>query len=119
MLPKKSRLTVKDFSSKNNLIFKGFSDFFSISVLDDAKNSQGCRFACVISSSATKNKPKRNKLRRQVYEVVKNLDFGCNNKKPLKIIIYPKKEAFSLDLPTIKVELNDLASKALQRLKVR
>lgn len=119
MLPKKSRLTVKDFSSKNTLIFKGFSALFSISVLNDDKIGSGCRFACVIPASVTKSKPKRNKLRRQVYEVLRGYKPIFDVKKPLKIIIYPKKEAILTDFKIIKEDLNDLMDKALQRLKVR
>lgn len=104
MLPKRKKLRSDDFKEKRAVLKKKSSPFFSINFY--SQREKEARFAIVVGSKVTKNKPQRNLLKRRVYEVIRDII----KKRSIgeDVIIYPKKEAISLDYKAISIEISRL-----------
>ena len=97
MLPKKERLTKKDFIGlRPRIIFRG--SFVDIAY----SKSDITKFACIIAKKRLKKAVERNKVRRRIYSLLKNITLNS----PALIIIYPKTEALAVDVLKIKEEIN-------------
>ena len=111
MLKKSERQTKDDFKVRKQVLYRVNSGFFSISF--SPKRDDSARFAIVIGGSITKNKPKRNTLRRKVYSVIsvlKNKGIFMHD-----IVIYPKKEALNATFDVIMQDIANLTEKSLQK----
>lgn len=96
MLPKKERLTKKDFIGlRPRIIFRG--SFVDIAYV----KSESTRFACVIAKKRLKKAVDRNKVKRRVYEIVKKI----KPSSPSLIIIYPKTSALTTKITSIQEEI--------------
>ncbi len=97
MLPKKERLTKKDFIGlRPRIIFRG-------SFVDIAYNASltTTRFACVIAKKRLKKAVDRNKVKRRVYTILQNIQ----TKSPALIIIYPKTTALTVKQSVLRDEI--------------
>lgn len=106
MLPKKNRITRKDFPANNRQGFRVFSQFFTIVVYKEIKET---KISVVVSKKISKSAVVRNKTRRVFYEAVKVCLDEFN--KICVIVIYPKKESLSADFKEIVEELKKTLKK--------
>jgi len=107
MLPKKNRITRKDFPVNNKQGFRVFSSFFTIVVY---RATTETKISVVVSKKISKSAVVRNKTRRVFYEAIR----GCLNEfnKICVIVIYPKKESLPANFKEIVEELKKSLKKA-------
>jgi ribonuclease P protein component len=104
MLPKTLRLSRQDFLivKRQGKSFK--SKIFSLAASPNTLNTS--RFAVVTSTKLAKNAVVRNRLRRKIYEALKD-----TRSDKMDIIIFPRPEALKLSHEEICFELDSLLSK--------
>lgn len=96
MLPKSERLTKKDFVGlRPRIMFRG--TFVDIAVSSAPKS----RFACVIAKKRIKRAVDRNKVKRKIYNIIREV----KPKTPNLIIVYPKITALTGNYVNIKEEI--------------
>jgi ribonuclease P protein component len=97
MLPKKERLTKKDFSGlRPRVVFRG--NFVDIATAPTLIHS---RFACVIAKKRISRAVDRNAVKRKIYHSIQE----TKPKSPLLVIIYPKTSVVSTSYTQIKEEI--------------
>lgn len=105
MLPKKNRVSKKDFPSSKIKGFRGFSPLFSIVFYSNSsQKGTEARVAIVVSKKTARTAVSRNTLRRRFYEAI-GLFLPQLSGKIETIVIYPKKEAEKIDFGEIKKEI--------------
>lgn len=107
MLPKKNRISKKDFPSSQRQGIRVFSAFFSAVFY---KNEGEVRVAVVISKKTAKTAVLRNLLRRRFYHAIQENHGRFIQKGSL--VIYPKKEAGAAPFSVIKKEITEALNKA-------
>lgn len=96
MLPKSERLTKKDFVGlRPRIIFRG--TFVDIAVSPAPQS----RFACVIAKKRIKRAVDRNKVKRKIYHIIREV----KPKTPNLVIVYPKVTALTSKYSHIKEEI--------------
>jgi ribonuclease P protein component len=99
MLQKSERLTKSDFIGlRPRIIFRG--SFVDIAV-SQALNS---RFACVIAKKRIKKAVDRNRVKRKIYHIIRDI----KPKSPHLVIIYPKITALLSSYSHIKEEIRSV-----------
>jgi ribonuclease P protein component len=109
MLPKKERLTTRDIA----LLEKGRSVFgtaLSIRYIPTAAESSVKKFSVSVSKKVAKLAVSRNRIRRRVYAALR--DAGGKVKRPVYVMVMPKKECSFIPLDEIRRELGSLFEKA-------
>ena len=109
MLPKKNRISRKDFPSHNKQGLRVFSPFFSGTIY---QNENKIKVSVVVSKKTAKTAVMRNYLRRVFYT-----SMGEYTKSPLKgalIVLCPKVDAGKASFLLLKLEIK----KVLQLAKV-
>ena len=97
MLSKKERLTKSDFVGlRPRIVFRG--TFVDIAI----SQSQTSRFACVIAKKRIKRAVDRNKVKRKIYHIIREV----KPKSPNFVIIYPKITALNSNYSHIKEEIS-------------
>ncbi len=88
MLPKKSRITTKDFKGiKTRLVYRGA--FFDVSTAPILVGNSISKFACIVAKKRIRRAVDRNTARRKVYTLIKT---GVDTlKSPSLVFIYPTK----------------------------
>lgn len=107
MLPRRNRISRKNFPSHQAKSVRGFSTFFT-AVFYSTKNKES-RASVVVSKKTAKSAVVRNKLRRRFYEL---LGFYFKSMTPTTIVVYPKKEAQLAQYEVLKTELGEVIKKA-------
>ncbi len=98
MLPKSERLTKKDFVGiRPRIIFRG--TFVDIAVLPSSLS----RFACVIAKKRIKRAVDRNRVKRKIYHIIREV----KPKTPNLVIIYPKVTVLAGNYLNIKEEISE------------
>lgn len=96
MLPKSERLTKKDFVGlRPRIIFRG--TFVDIA----ASPAQLSRFACVIAKKRIKRAVDRNRVKRKIYHIIREVKPETSN----LVIVYPKITTLSGQFSNIKEEI--------------
>ncbi len=96
MLPKASRLTTKEFKGmKTRLAYRGA--FFDISV----SPALVTKYACIISKKRIKRAVDRNRAKRKVYSLVRDMVPTT----PASICIYPTKTLLTAPYPNLQEEV--------------
>lgn len=96
MLQKSERLTKTDFVGlRPRIIFRG--TFVDIAV----SKAPSSRFACVIAKKRIKRAVDRNKIKRKVYHIIREI----KPKSPHLVIIYPKITALTSNYSHIQEEI--------------
>lgn len=112
MLPRSRRVPTSSFQSKDpsKLQSKSFhGSFFSIRA-NRSTEPFPSRFAIIVSKKVAKSAVSRNKIRRRLYEAVKTV---IRDVKPgFVILIYPKKEAQTMDFRDLCKNVRDLLAEA-------
>lgn len=97
MLPKKKRLTKKDFNSlKTKVVFRGKYLDIAVSPQKETKTS------CIVSKKTLKKAVERNRVRRRIYGILRKE----TTKNPYFILIYPKQNALKAEYVDIKNEIH-------------
>ncbi len=109
MLPKKNRVSRKDFPVRNRQGFRVFSPLFSVTIY---QSEDSIKASVVVSKKIAKTAVDRNYLRRIFYEAVSEYIKG-SSKKAL-IVFYPKVEAQKTPFSVLKTEVE----KALRQAKL-
>lgn len=102
MLQKSKRIRRGDFAARGRQKLFVSSPLFSAIVYMN-KNPTGIRFACVIGGNITKNKPLRNKIKRQVYHLLR--PYTALLPQNADIIVFPQKEVLDTSFDSLKREL--------------
>lgn len=98
MLPKKERLTKKDFlETRPKVVFRGV--LADVSFLP--KVTEISRFSCVIAKKRVKKAHDRNFLKRKFYHLLRNYSL----KTPHLVVVYPKEAAVSASFTEIDNEM--------------
>lgn len=105
MLPKKKRLTTAEF----NRFFSSGKRFHSTSLQLIYSPHPTFHGSVVVGKKVYKSAVKRNKLRRQLYDLLRNQESGLETKGVF--IITTKPAAKEADFKTLKVELSNLLGK--------
>lgn len=108
MLAQKNRLKKADFEPIFKKGRKKFSHFFNLRFL--ANQLENCRFAIIVSNKISKKSTERNRIKRQIREILKeNLsNFKQNN----DIIITVLPPVLGSDFQEIKENFLNLAKKS-------
>ena len=108
MLPKKNRITRKDFPAPPKQGFRVFSELFSGMVYPE--KGQHIKVSIVVSKKTAKLAVMRNTLKRRFYAAIQpllsNMDQGA------LVVLYPKKGSEKTLVSTIKEELVAALKKA-------
>lgn len=98
MLPKQERLTKTDFVGiRPRIVLRG--TFLDISVIP----STASRFACVITKKRVKRAVDRNRIKRKIYAIVREV----KPKNPHLVILYPKINTLKGDYTHIQKEISE------------
>ena len=108
MLPKKNRLSRKNFPASNVRGFRVFSPLFSLVVYP---KSEGIYIAIVVSKKISKSAVVRNTIRRRFYALLESEIKGL---RPATVVVYPKQEAITSSPTVLRIEL----IKALQQARL-
>lgn len=102
MLPKRERLTKKDFSAltRRNMIR---NTLFDIGYLASNKT----KVACIISKKTLPKAVDRNKVKRKMY----NLFRECKPNKPYIVLFYPKPEVLYTPYLELKNKMSEIFAK--------
>ena len=96
MLPKPERLTKTDFVGlRPRIVFRG--SFVDIATVKAEKS----RFACVIAKKRLKKAVERNRVKRKIYHILRDIKL----KNPSLVIVYPKITVLSGNSSHIKEEI--------------
>lgn len=113
MLPKKNRISKKDFPSPQRRGFRVFSPFFSAIFYSHENSSKQNRVAIVVSKKTAKTAVSRNLLRRRFYNLIRpHLEKLL---VPTVIVFYPKLEAGKADFTILESEIEG----AFQQVKTK
>lgn len=112
MLPKKNRISRKDFPSHKMQGFRVFSPLFSAVFYKENKLVVESRASIVVSKKTAKTAVVRNKLRRRFYNLL--APHFKSVLAPFTVVIYPKVEAQKVE----SLILNGEIKKALRQAKV-
>ena len=97
MLQKSERLTKIDFVGlRPRIIFRG--SFVDIAV----NKAETSRFACVIAKKRVKKAVERNRIKRKIYHILKDI----KPKPPHLVIVYPKSNALVAKKNDISEEIS-------------
>jgi len=108
MLAQKKRLKKADFEPIFKKGSKKFSNFFNLRFL--ANQSGYCRFAVIVSNKISKKSTERNKIKRQIREILKeNLSNFKQNNDIIITVLAPVKGS---DFQDIKDNFVNLAKKS-------
>jgi len=102
MISKKKRLNRATFAEIIKKSKKIEGKVFSYR-LHFLKNGLKHRFSVVVSSKVSSKAVIRNKIRRQIYEILEKMTFS----KGVAIVVYVKKEALGLDYMAINKEISN------------
>ncbi|OHA80230.1 MAG: ribonuclease P protein component [Candidatus Yonathbacteria bacterium RIFCSPHIGHO2_01_FULL_44_41] len=113
MLPRKNRISRKNFPTHKARGSRVFSPFFSAVFYqnDDVEEKQS-RMATVVSKKTAKTAVARNLLRRRFYELF--MPYLKEMIRPTTVVIYPKSEAQKVPFSFLKSEIE----KALKQAKL-
>jgi len=101
MLPKKNRISRKDFPSHNTKGFRVFSPYFSaVFYKTEAKD---CRASVVVSKKTSRTAVDRNTLRRRFYDLIAS--YFKETPSPITVVVYPKIEAKKITFLALKSEI--------------
>lgn len=100
MLPRKNRISRKDFPVNNRQGFRVFSPLFSVTYY---KNEKEPHVSVVVSKKVAKNAVTRNRIRRIFYALTER--HLKNLKSPIMAVYYPKKESIGVDSQTLSQEI--------------
>ena len=104
MLPRKNRLSRKDFPSTSGGGVRAFSLYFSAVFYKSTKTIQKLsRASVVVSKKTAKTAVIRNLLRRRFYEIISL--YLETLVSPTTIVIYPKAGVQKIKFPELKVEV--------------
>ncbi len=107
MLPKKNRISRKDFPSYKAQGFRVFSPFFTAVFY---KTIQNTKVSVVVSKKTAKTAVVRNALRRKFYELF--APFLTTVINPTTVVFYPKAEAQKTPLSVLKAEMEKTLKQA-------
>lgn len=97
MLSKSERLTKKDFVGlRPRIVFRG--TFVDIAI----SSAPTSRFACVIAKKRIKKAVDRNKVKRKIYHIIREI----KPKTPNLVIVYPKISVLTSSYSHIKEEIS-------------
>ncbi len=100
MLPKKNRISRKDFPAYKAQGFRVFSSFFTAVFY---KTTQSTKVSVVVSKKTSKTAVARNALRRRFYELF--APFLNTITSPTTAVFYPKAEAQKAKFSDLKIEM--------------
>lgn len=104
MLPRKNRITRKDFPSRDMRGFRVFSPLFSaVFYQTSGKSSLQSRASVVVSKKTAKTAVARNTLRRRFYDLL--APYFKDLPVPTMVVIYPKIDAQKAPFSTLKSEV--------------
>lgn len=104
MLPKKQRLTTKEFD-------QAFKDGRGIQVADFAikkSKSDKSKFAVVVSKKVSGTAVKRNTIKKKVYNAIKNLSKRHSLAPQMSVIVFVRKDKSDTNIKDIEGEIKDL-----------
>lgn len=101
MLPRKNRISRKDFPSHSVKGFRAFSPLFS-GVFYPKKDGFS-RASVVVSKKTAKTAVVRNALRRRFYDLV--APYIKDSVSPFVLVVYPKAEAKAAEIGVLKAEI--------------
>ncbi|MBI5400947.1 MAG: ribonuclease P protein component [Candidatus Yonathbacteria bacterium] len=107
MLPRKNRVSKKDFPPPHKQGLRVFLQLFSVVVY---KNDTCPRVAVVVSKKTAKTAIMRNRIRRRVYSATSS--FYTNFAFSATIVFYPKKEVSTVLFSVLKTEIETAFKKA-------
>lgn len=112
MLPKKNRISKKDFPSYKNQGFRAYSPFFSAVFYQTGDSSVGSeiRAAVVVSKKTAKTAVVRNKLRRMFYSLLA----ACvkNTSTKTTVVVYPKVGSDKVEYVVLEKEVEKIFKQA-------
>lgn len=111
MLPRKNRISVKDFPAHKVQGFRAFSPFFSAVFYPlKREGSKESHAAIVVSKKTAKTAVARNLLRRRFYELLAPYfkDFSAVT----TIVVYPKAEAQKAEFAVLRSEIEKALKQA-------
>lgn len=113
MLPKKNRISRKEFPSYKMKGIRAFSPYFSaVFYKNDEKKDPNCHISIVVSKKTAKIAVDRNYLRRRFYDLIG--PFLGLTSDLFTAVFYPKKEAKDVSQDILKGEVE----KALKSAKL-
>lgn len=107
MLPKAERLTTKDIKA----LAQGKSVFGTLVSLRFLP-ADGTKFAVAVSKKVAARAVDRNRIRRRVYAVVRDVKLSIS--KSFFVMVSPKKDCLTAPKESIKEDINRLFNKALK-----
>ncbi|MDD5152531.1 MAG: ribonuclease P protein component [Candidatus Pacebacteria bacterium] len=99
MLPKKNRISRKDFPADQRKGSRVFSVFFSAVFYKTTKPES--HISVVVAKKTAKNAVTRNSLRRRFYSAIAKY----LTPNPVTAVFYPKKEAITADFKDLESEI--------------
>ena len=108
MLPKKNRITRKDFPAPPKQGFRLFSELFS--GLAYPEKSLPLRVSVVVSKKTAKLAVTRNTLKRRFYTAIQPLIENCT--QGALVVLYPKKGSEKTSITSLRGELAIALKKA-------
>lgn len=108
MLPRKNRISRKEFPSHNVKGFRVFSPYFS--AIFYKKEAGECRASVVVSKKTAKTAVDRNKLRRRFYDLV--APYFKTSSQPTTIVFYPKIESKPAKFSVLQIEVENAFKQA-------
>jgi ribonuclease P protein component len=109
MLPKTRRLDKKSFTKHFGEGFFVSSPTLSLRV-NPLKTHEISRFSVVVPAKVTRNKPKRNTVKRRVYTIIQS--FYPSLRASVAGIVFVKKEGLEIPYKALENELKMLFAKA-------
>jgi len=111
MLPKKNRITRKNFPDFKIRATRAYSQFFSGSLYKNETSSNTLsHVSVVISKKVAKTAVVRNRMRRRFYAIVEPLI--KNSSQPLSLILYPKAESLKVEFSILQANVITTLQKA-------
>lgn len=112
MLPKKNRISKKDFPSYKNQGLRAYSPFFSVVFYQTGTPSVGSesRAAVVVSKKTAKTAVTRNKLRRRFYDLL--VLYIKNTSTKTTAVVYPKAGSDKVKYAVLEKEVEKIFKQA-------
>ena len=109
MLPKKNRISRKDFPSHKAQGRRVFTPFFS-AVFYRSKDAAESRVSVVVSKKTAKSAVSRNTLRRRFYDLL--APYVKVFSTPTTIVVYPKSDALKAQFSVLGQEMEKALKQA-------
>lgn len=112
MLPKKNRISKKEFPSYGNQGLRAYSPFFSMVFYqaDDSAVGSESRAAVVVSKKTAKTAVARNKIRRRFYSLL--APYIKNTLTKTTVVVFPKASSDKVECAVLGKEVEKILKQA-------